>query len=110
MAQADGDHTEKEPDDQDAAPQTQAQREKSQEVAASDDPDAAESQATQVPLDEIRRFVGVFNAVRESYVDPVDDGKLMSSAIRGLLLDLDPHSAYLQKDDAKEFDEETSGA
>jgi len=63
-----------------------------------------------VPLDEIRRYVGVYNAVREAYVDPVDDKKLMHSAIKGLLLDLDPHSAYLDKSDAQAFDEETNGA
>ena len=40
----------------------------------------------------------------------VDDHKLMQSAIKGLLLDLDPHSAYLEKSDAEAFDEETSGA
>src|SRR3546814_12943157 len=34
----------------------------------------------------------------------------MDSAIRCLLLDLDPHSAYLDKDDAEAFDEDTSGA
>ena len=89
-----------------ATPAAQAQP----EVAASDDPDAAGTAATKVPLDEIRRFVGVFNAVREAYVDPVDDRKLMQSAIKGLLLDLDPHSAYLEKNDAQAFDEETSGA
>jgi carboxyl-terminal processing protease len=80
------------------------------EVAPSDDPDAAESAASKVPLDEIRRFVGVYNAVREAYVDPVNDDKLMHSAIKGLLLDLDPHSTYFDKSDAQAFDEETSGA
>ena len=60
------------------------------EVAPSDDPDATETAATKVPLEEIRRFVGVFDAVREAYVDPVTDRKLMQSAIKGLLLDLDP--------------------
>jgi len=80
------------------------------DVAASDDPDAAGTAATRVPLEEIRRFVGVFNAVRDAYVDPVDDRKLMQSAIKGLLLDLDPHSAYLEKSDAQAFDEETNGA
>jgi carboxyl-terminal processing protease len=80
------------------------------EIAPSDDPDAAESAATKVPLDEIRRYVGVYNAVREAYVDPVSDRKLMQSAIKGLLLDLDPHSAYLEKSDAQAFDEETNGA
>ena len=79
-------------------------------VAPSDDPDAAETAATKVPLEEIRRFVGVFDAVRQAYVDPVTDRKLMQSAVKGLLLDLDPHSAYLEKNDAQAFDEETSGA
>ena len=83
---------------------------KPREVAPSDDPDAAESATTQVPLDEIRRYVSVYNAVRQAYVDPVDDDKLMHSAIKGLLLDLDPHSTYFDKDDAQAFDEETSGA
>ncbi|VXB14183.1 Peptidase S41 [Luteimonas sp. 9C] len=79
-------------------------------VAASDDPDAMEQASNRVPLQEIRRYVGVFNAVREAYVEPVEDRKLMSSAIRGLLLDLDPHSVYMEKDTAAAFDEGTEGA
>jgi carboxyl-terminal processing protease len=85
-------------------------QDKAQDVAASDDPDAAESATSQVPLSEIRRYVSVYNAVKEAYVDPVDDKKLMQSAVRGLLLDLDPHSAYLEKSDAEDFDEQTRGA
>ena len=77
---------------------------------ASDDPDAVESATTRVPLEEIRRYVGLFNAIRAGYVDPVDDRKLMDSAIRGLLLDLDPHSAYLEKSAAEAFSEGTTGA
>ena len=80
------------------------------DVAPADDPDAAESATTRVPLDEIRRYVSVYNAVKQAYVDPVDDKKLMQSAIKGLLLDLDPHSAYMEKEDAEAFDEETNGA
>jgi len=83
---------------------------KSDEVAASDDPDAAKTDEAKVPLDEIRRYVMVYNAVKQAYVDPVDDHALMQSAVRGLLLDLDPHSAYLQKADAEDFDEITRGA
>ena len=79
-------------------------------VAPSDDPDAAENAPSKVPLEEIRRYVAVFNAVKEAYVEPVEDKQLMQSAIRGLLLDLDPHSAYLDKDAAESFDEQTSGA
>ena len=79
-------------------------------VASSDDPDAAETAPSKVPLEEIRRYVAVFNAVKEAYVEPVEDKKLMHSAIRGLLLDLDPHSTYFDKDDAEAFDEQSSGA
>jgi carboxyl-terminal processing protease len=93
-----------------APTQAQAPPAANDEIPASDDPDAVETAEAKVPLEEIRRFVGVFNAVREAYVDPVDDRKLMQSAIKGLLLDLDPHSAYLEKNDAQAFDEETSGA
>src|SRR5690606_20867234 len=82
----------------------------SEPVPPSDDPDAVESDATRIPLEEIRRYVGVFNASRQGYVDPVSDRKLMQSAIRGLLLDLDPHSAYLEKSAAEAFDEGTTGA
>ncbi len=79
-------------------------------ATGADDPDASESAASRVPLAEIRRYVAVYNAVKEAYVDPVDDRALMQSAIRGLLLDLDPHSAYLERRAAEAFDEGTSGA
>ncbi len=69
-----------------------------------------EAATSKVPLEEIRRFVGVYNAVRAAYVDPVDDRKLMQDAVRGLLLDLDPHSTYFDKEDAEAFDEQATGA
>ena len=63
--------------------------------------------ASKVPLDEIRRYVSVYNAVKQAYVEPVNDQKLMHSAIRGLLFDLDPHSVYLDKSDAENFEEQS---
>jgi carboxyl-terminal processing protease len=97
-----------------AAPQAPAKpqddADHARQVGSSDDPSAAESTPSEVPLNEIRRFVSVFNAVKQAYVEPVDDRKLMHSAIRGLLLDLDPHSAYLDKEDAESFDEQANGA
>lgn len=79
-------------------------------AAEADNPDAEESASSKVPLDEIRRYVAVYNAVKQAYVDPVDDKQLMQSAIRGLLLDLDPHSTYFDKEDAEAFDEQATGA
>jgi len=51
--------------------------------------------ARTVPVDEIRRFTQVFEAVRESYVDALTDEEIMRAGLRGLLLDIDPHSSYL---------------
>lgn len=73
-------------------------------------PAKAALQAQAVPLDEIRRYVTVFNAVRAAYVEPVADTQLMQSAIRGLLLELDPHSTYLDAEQAKVFEEQSRGA
>ncbi len=69
-----------------------------------------EAATSKVPLEDIRRFVAVYNAVRAAYVDPVQDQQLMKAAVRGLLLDLDPHSTYFDKEDAEAFDEQASGA
>ena len=55
-----------------------------------------------LPLDELRTFADVFNQIKQSYVEEVDDKTLLENAIRGMLAGLDPHSAYL---DAKSFDE-----
>ncbi len=82
--------------------------------AAPNDPQAAladrGTESDAVPLEEIRRYVTVFNMVREAYVEPVDDGTLMQAAIRGLLRDLDPHSAYLEKDASENLAERARGA
>lgn len=63
-----------------------------------------------VSLEEVRRFVSVFRAVQQAYVDSVDDQQLMQSAIRGLLTDLDPHSAYLDARATQAMNETATGA
>lgn len=73
------------------------------------DPVMAETLPAEVPLAEIRRYVSVYNAVKDAYVEPVDDQQLMKSALRGLLSDLDPHSAYLDKDEAEALLDDTRG-
>ncbi|TXI44340.1 MAG: S41 family peptidase [Lysobacter sp.] len=73
-------------------------------------PSKNEDDASKLPIEEIRRYVNVYNVVKQAYVEPIEDRKLMQSAIRGLLLDLDPHSAYLPKPDADAFVEDSDGA
>ena len=78
--------------------------------AVSQDETGAAVDKNSVSLDEIRRFVSVFRAVKEGYVDPIDDEALMRAAIRGLLMDLDPHSAYLDAEQSRALNEAASGA
>jgi len=68
---------------------------------------AAESEA--LPLDELRSFTEVFARIKNDYVEPVNDRKLLEEAIRGMLAGLDPHSAYLDKESYAELQEGTSG-
>jgi len=49
---------------------------------------------------QLNLFGDVFERVRSDYVEKPDDGKLVESAISGMLTGLDPHSSYM---DAKSF-------
>lgn len=51
-----------------------------------------------VPVSEIRAFAEVLERIRHAYIEDVDVGALLESAIRGMLLELDPHSSYLTPD------------
>ncbi len=62
-----------------------------------------------LPLDELRSFAEIFERIRSSYVEPVDDKTLLENAIRGMLGGLDPHSAYLGPEDFKDLQVSTSG-
>ncbi len=62
-----------------------------------------------LPLNEIRQFTDVYGAVKQFYVEPVEDQKLMKEAISGMLVGLDPHSAYLDEEAFKDLQEGTSG-
>ncbi|MCD8338791.1 MAG: S41 family peptidase [Burkholderiales bacterium] len=62
-----------------------------------------------LPLNEIRQFTDVYGAVKQFYVEPVEDKKLMKEAISGMLVGLDPHSAYLDEDAYKDLQEGTTG-
>ncbi|WP_051282814.1 S41 family peptidase [Silanimonas lenta] len=73
------------------------------------EPPLAVPDSPAVPLEEIRRFVEVFRTIQQGYVDPIDDARLMRSAIRALLADLDPHSAYLPATSAGALREEIEG-
>ncbi len=62
-----------------------------------------------LPLDELRTFAEVLERIKSAYVEPIDDKTLLENAIKGMLSNLDPHSAYLEPEDFKELQESTSG-
>ncbi len=62
-----------------------------------------------LPLDDLRKFVEVFDRIKKAYVEDVDDSTLLNNAIRGMLTGLDPHSAYLEPQAFEELQESTSG-
>jgi carboxyl-terminal processing protease len=62
-----------------------------------------------LPLEELRVFAEVFGRIKNDYVEPVDDRKLLKYAIEGMLSGLDPHSAYLDEDDYRNLRVGTSG-
>jgi carboxyl-terminal processing protease len=62
-----------------------------------------------LPIEELRAFTEVVDAIKKNYVEPVEDKKLFTEAINGMLTGLDPHSAYLDQDAFKELQVGTQG-
>ena len=56
-----------------------------------------------LPIEELRQFADVYGAIKANYVEPVEDKKLITEAISGMLTGLDPHSSYLDADAFKEL-------
>src|SRR5215470_9386974 len=69
----------------------------------------ARNSVSQLPLEELQQLAAVFDMVKKDYVEPVDEKKLISDAIGGMVAGLDPHSQYFDKKSYKEFREGTSG-
>jgi len=62
-----------------------------------------------LPIEELRAFTEVFGRVKSDYVEAVDDKKLITEAINGMLTGLDPHSAYLDQEAFRELQVGTQG-
>lgn len=82
-------------------------------LAFADSPAPIEGQAkvapSRLPLEELRAFSEIFERIRTSYVEEVDDKTLLENAIHGMLSGLDPHSSYLGQEDFQDLKTNTSG-
>ncbi|MFY7973682.1 MAG: S41 family peptidase [Rubrivivax sp.] len=69
----------------------------------------ARSSLAPLPLEELQQLAAVFGMVKAEYVEPVDEKKLISDAIAGMVSGLDPHSVYFDKKSFRDFRENTGG-
>ena len=70
---------------------------------------AQKNTGSPLPVEELRQLADVFGMIKTDYVEPVEDSKLLTEAISGMVASLDPHSAYLDKKAYKELREGTQG-
>ncbi len=70
---------------------------------------AQKGEASPLPLDELRQLADVFGLIKSDYVVPVQDKKLLSDAIGGMVASLDPHSVYLDQKAYREMRESVQG-
>lgn len=62
-----------------------------------------------LPLEDVRTFAEVYARIKRDYVTEVDDSELLENAIRGMLTGLDPHSSFLDEEQFRELQINTSG-
>jgi carboxyl-terminal processing protease len=69
----------------------------------------ARSSLAPMPLEELQQLAAVFGMIKNDYVEPVDEKKLINDAISGMVAGLDPHSQYFDKKSSKELRESMGG-
>ena len=62
-----------------------------------------------LPWEDARLLAEVLQRVKRDYVEQVDDHELIEAAIRGMVADLDPHSAFLDSEEYQEIRISTTG-
>ncbi len=70
---------------------------------------AQESENTSSVYEQLDLFGDVFQQIRSTYVEEVDEAALIEAAINGMLTSLDPHSSYLPPRDFDTMRVQTRG-
>jgi carboxyl-terminal processing protease len=78
-------------------------------IAASSFVVRAESSEDAQRYEDLSLFASVLEIVRNNYVEDVDEHALLMSAMRGILEDLDPHSAFMNPEAFSDMQVETKG-
>lgn len=59
---------------------------------------AVETPGGTPPAEELRRFANVFNAMKQGYVEPLDDKRLIGECLKGMVAGIDSESAFLDQE------------
>lgn len=70
---------------------------------------ANREEPAELPYEQARILAEVLERVRQTYVEPVSDEKLMEDAVRGMLSGLDDYSAFLDAEEYRRMQDTTSG-
>ncbi len=70
---------------------------------------AQEAERTKSTYEQLDLFGDIFERIRATYVEPVDEQKLIRAAISGMVKSLDPHSSYLPPEDFEAMQVQTRG-
>jgi len=70
---------------------------------------AQETKRVKSTYENLDLFGDIFERIRSSYVEEIDEEKLIESAISGMLTSLDPHSSYMAPEDFSSMQVQTRG-
>jgi carboxyl-terminal processing protease len=70
---------------------------------------AQEAESQSSLFEQLDLFGDIFERIRGQYVEEVNSKQLIEAAINGMLTSLDPHSSYLNADDAADMTTQTRG-
>ena len=70
---------------------------------------AQETKRVKSTYENLELFGDIFERIRSSYVEEIDEEKLIESAISGMLTSLDPHSSYMAPEDFSTMQVQTRG-
>ena len=70
---------------------------------------ASAQMSVSLPRTEVEQLFTAYERIKAQYVENVDDKKLITDAIRGMVSSLDPHSQFLDRDDLAELEKANSG-
>ncbi len=66
--------------------------------------------SNQSPYATVSQLARVLVLIENHYVEPVDRQRILEGAVKGMVAELDPHSAYLPPSDFRDFQNETEGS